>query len=173
MSLNNIISSSSQRFLNQKLSFVTRLTKIRSPLPEGHFKEILDSCRVTIHSFSPLSGSLPWLLKTIPLSWLHWQTVQMEKSGSLWPNRSQHARFPCLSPSPGVCSNSCASNHLILYHPFFLLPSIFPSIGVFSNELALHIRWPKCWCFSFSISPSDEYSGFISFRTNWFDLLAG
>ena len=156
MSLNNIISSSSQRFLNQKLSFVTRLTKIRSPLPEGHFKEILDSCRVTIHSFSPLSGSLPWLLKTIPLSWLHWQTVQMEKSGSLWPHRSQHARFPCLSPSPGVCSNSCASNHLILYHPFFLLPSIFPSIGVFSNELALHIRWPKCWCFSTSISPSEE-----------------
>ena len=66
VSLNNIISSSSQRFLSQKLSFVTRLTKIRSPLPKGHFKEMLDSSSVKIHSFSPLSGSLLWLLKTIP-----------------------------------------------------------------------------------------------------------
>ena len=80
VSLNNITSSSSQRFLSQKLSFVTRLTKIRSPLSKGHFKEILDSSSVTIHSFSPLSGSLLWLLKTIPLSWLHWQTIQMENA---------------------------------------------------------------------------------------------
>jgi len=64
------------------------------------------------------------------------------------------------------------SNHLILCYPLFLLPSIFPSIRVFSNELALLIRWPKCWSFSFSISPSNEYSGLISFRTDWFDLLA-
>ena len=62
------------------------------------------------------------------------------------------------------------SNHLILCHPLFLLPSIFPSIRVFSNELVLHIRWPKCW--SFSISPSNEYSGFISFRIDWLDPLA-
>jgi len=62
------------------------------------------------------------------------------------------------------------SNHLVLHHPFLLLPSIFPSIRVFSNELALHIRWPKYW--SFSISPSNEYSGLISFRIDWFDLLA-
>ena len=64
------------------------------------------------------------------------------------------------------------SNHLILCHPLLLLPSIFPSIRVFSNESTVHIRWPKYWSFSFSISPSDEYSGLISFRMDWFDLLA-
>ena len=62
------------------------------------------------------------------------------------------------------------SNHLILCHPLLLLPSIFPSIRVFSNELALHMRWAKFW--SFSIGPSNEYSGLISFRMDWFDLLA-
>ena len=62
------------------------------------------------------------------------------------------------------------SNHLILSHPLLLWPSIFPSIKVFSSEPALHIRWPKYWSFSFSISPSNEYSGLISFRIDWFDL---
>ena len=64
------------------------------------------------------------------------------------------------------------SNHLILCHPLLLLTSIFPSIRVFSNESALHIRWPKYWSFSFSISHSNEYSGLISFRKDWLDLLA-
>ena len=64
------------------------------------------------------------------------------------------------------------SNHLILCHPLLPLPSLFPSIRVFSNELALCIRWPKYWSFSFSISPCSEYSGLISFRIDWFDLLA-
>ena len=64
------------------------------------------------------------------------------------------------------------SNHLILCHPLLLLPSILPSIRVFSSELALHIRWSKCWSFSFNISLSNEYSGLISFRMNWLDLLA-
>ena len=64
------------------------------------------------------------------------------------------------------------SKHLILCHPLLLLPSIFPSIRVFSDELGLHIRWPKCWSFNFSISPSNEFSGLISFRNDWFDLLA-
>ena len=64
------------------------------------------------------------------------------------------------------------SNHLILCHPLLLLPSIFPSIRVFSNESVFHIRWPKHWSFSFSISPSNEYSGLISFRMDWLDLLA-
>ena len=63
-------------------------------------------------------------------------------------------------------------NHLMLCHPFILLPSIFPSIRVFSSESVLHIRWPKYWNFSFSISPSNEYSGLISFRMDWLDLLA-
>ena len=64
------------------------------------------------------------------------------------------------------------SNHLILRYPLLLLPSVFPRIRVFSNESFLHIRWPKCWKFSFSISPSKEYSGRISFRKDWLDLLA-
>ena len=64
------------------------------------------------------------------------------------------------------------SNHLFLHRPLLLLPSIFPSIRVFSNESALRIRWPKYWSFSFSISPSNEYSGLMSFRIDWFDLLA-
>ena len=64
------------------------------------------------------------------------------------------------------------SNHLILFCPLLLLPSIFPSIRVFSNESVLHIRWPKYWSFNFSISPSSEYSGLISFRMDWLDLLA-
>ena len=64
------------------------------------------------------------------------------------------------------------SNHLILCRPLLLLPSILPSIRVFSNESALHIRWPKYWSFSFNISPSNEHSGMISFRMDWLDLLA-
>ena len=96
-------------------------------------------------------------------------------SDSLWPHALQHIRFPCPSPSPGVCSNSCPSmmpsNLLVLCHFLLLLPSIFPSIRVFSNESALRIRWPKYW--SFSVSTSNEYSGLISFRIDWFDLLTG
>ena len=69
------------------------------------------------------------------------------------------------------CHPVMPSNYLILCHPLLLLPSIFPSIRVFSNESVLHIRWPKYWSFSFSISPSNEYSELISFRVNWFDLL--
>ena len=97
-------------------------------------------------------------------------------SDSLWPHGLQHTRLLCPSPSLGACSNSMSiesvkpSNHLILCHPFLLLPSIFPNIRVFSNESALHIRWPKYW--SFSTSPSNEYSGLISFRIDWLDFLA-
>ena len=69
-------------------------------------------------------------------------------------------------------SQWCSLKYLILCCPFLRLPSVFPSIRVFSNELALHIMWPKYWSFSFSISPSSEYSGLISFRIHWFDLLA-
>ena len=77
------------------------------------------------------------------------------------------AQFSCSS-----VSDSMPANHLILCRPLLLLPSIFPSIRVFSNESALRIRWPKDWSFSFSISPSSEYSGLISFRMDWLDLLA-
>ena len=86
----------------------------------------------------------------------------------------QHARLPCPSPTPEACSNSCPLSqwcHLILCHPL-LLPSIFFSIRIFSNESVLHIRWSKYWSFSFSISPFNEYSGLISFKIDWLDLLA-
>ena len=95
---------------------------------------------------------------------------------ALRPHGLQHARLPCPSPTLGACSNSIESvmpsNHLILCHPLLLLPSIFPGIRVFSNESVLHIRWSKYWSFSFYISPSSEYSGLISFRMYWLDLLA-
>ena len=92
----------------------------------------------------------------------------------------QHIRLPCPSLSPKVCSNSCplsqwchpAVSSTVHRHPLLLLPSIFSSIKVFSNELDLHMRWPKYWNFSFSIRTSNEYSGLISFRMDWLDLLA-
>ena len=93
-------------------------------------------------------------------------------------NRTQHARPPCPSPTsrvhPNPCplSRWCHPTNLILCCPLLLRPSIFPRIRVFSDESALHIKWPKDWSFSFSISPSDEYSGLISFRMDWLDLLA-
>ena len=98
-------------------------------------------------------------------------------SDSLQPHEPQHTRLPCPSLSPRVCSNSSIesvmpSNHLIFCCPLLLLPSVFPSIRVFSNESALHVRWPKYWSFSFGIIPSNEYSGLIAFRVDWFDLLA-
>ena len=100
-------------------------------------------------------------------------------SDPLGCNGLQCARLPCPSLSPGVCSNSCPLNRRC--HPTISsfvtpfsspLPAVFPSISVFSNELALRIRWPKCWSFSFSVSPSSEYSGLIFFRIDWFDLFA-
>ena len=99
-------------------------------------------------------------------------------SYSLRPFGLQHARLPCPSPTLGACLNSrplslvMPSYHCILCRPLLLLPSIFPSIRIFSNESVLHIRWPKYWSFSFSISPSNEYSGLIPFRLDWLDLLA-
>ena len=99
-------------------------------------------------------------------------------SNSLWSDGLQHARLPCPSPSPRACSNSyllsqwCHPTISSSVVPFSFLPSIFPNIRVFSNESVFHIRWPKYWSSSFSISPSNEYSGLISFRIEWFDLLA-
>ena len=99
-------------------------------------------------------------------------------SDSLQTHELQHARPPCPSPNPGAYPNSCSlslmmpSNHLILCCPLLLLPSVFPSIRIFSNESALRIRWPKHWSFSINISPSNEHSGLISFRMDWLDLLA-
>ena len=97
-------------------------------------------------------------------------------SNSLWPHGLQHTRPPCPSPTPGVYPDSCPLSWwchptISFCHPL-LLPSIIASIRVFSNELGLHIRYPKYWSFSFTISPSNEYSGLISFRMDWLDLLA-
>ena len=100
-------------------------------------------------------------------------------SDSLGPHGLQHTRLPCSSPTPRAFSNSCPlsqwchpSNHLILCHPLLLQPSTLSSIRVFSNKSVLRIRWPKYWNFSFSISPSNGYLRLISFRTDWFHLLA-
>ena len=92
---------------------------------------------------------------------------------SLWPHGLQNAKLPYPSLSPWVCSNSCSSTQL--HHPTFsssLVPFSFPSIRGFSSESSLHVRWPKYWSFSFSISPSNKYSGLIFFGMDWLDLLA-
>ena len=99
-------------------------------------------------------------------------------SDSLRPHELQHARPPCPSPTPGVHPDSCPSrsvmpsSHLILCCPLFFLPPIPPNIRVFSNESTLRMRRPKYWSFSFSIIPSKEIPGLISFRMDWLDLLA-
>ena len=110
-------------------------------------------------------------------SYIHCCSVA-QSCPTLWPNGLRNARLPCPPLSPRVCSNSMSmesmmpSNHLILCHPLLLLPSVFPSIRVFSSESVLHIRQSKYWSFSFSISPSSEYSGLIAFRIDWLNLLA-
>ena len=108
---------------------------------------------------------------------LGWFSVQFSRSvvsDSLRPHELQHARPSCPSPTPGAHSNSIElvmpSSHLILCHPLLFPLLIFRSIMVLSNESALRIRWPKYW--RFSMSPSNEYSGLIFFRIDWFDLLA-
>ena len=111
---------------------------------------------VPFSSFSPVTQSYPTLCDPMDCSALgflvHHQLQQLARTH--------------------VYQVSGAIHHLILCHPLLLLPSIFPSIRIFSNEPVLRIRWPKYWSFSCSISPSNEYSGLISFRTNWLDLLA-
>ena len=99
-------------------------------------------------------------------------------SDALWPHGLQNVRPPCPPPSPWVYPDSCSLSqwcHPTISsscYPLLLLPSIFPSNSVFSNESFLYIRWPKYWSFSFNISPCSEYSGQISYRMDWLDLLA-
>ena len=96
-------------------------------------------------------------------------------SDSLWPHGLQHTRLPYPLPTPGACSNSCPLNrwcHPTVSSSVVLLPSILPSIRVFSNGSVLHIRWAKYWSFSFSINPSNEHPGLISFRIDGFYFLA-
>ena len=112
----------------------------------------------TLHQFSSVQ-----LLSHVQLFVTPW-TAARQASLSITNSRSP--------PKPMSIELVMPSTHLILCHPLLLLPSIFPSIRVFSNESALHIRWPKYWSFSFSLSPSNEYPGLISLRMNWLDLLA-
>ena len=106
------------------------------------------------------------------------QFSRLVVSDYLRPHESQHTRPPCPSPTPWSSlrltsiESVMPSSHLILCHPLLLLPPIPPSIRVFSNESILRMRWPKYWSFSFSISPSKEHPGLISFRMDWLDLLA-
>ena len=109
----------------------------------------------------------------------HNGSVQFSRSvvfHSLWPDGLQHCQVSLSITSSWnllrltSIESVMSTNHLILCHPLILLPSIFPSIRVFSNESVLHIKWPKHWSFSFSTSLSNEHSGLISFRMDWFDL---
>ena len=110
----------------------------------------------SLHSFSSVAQPCPTLCD--PMN--HWSqaSLSITNSQSLCKLMSIESVMP--------------SNHLVLRHPLLLPPSIFSSIRIFSNDSSLHIRWPKYWSFSFSISPSSEYSGLISFRMDWLDLLA-
>ena len=122
----------------------------------------------------PLAGK-NFLVSTLLPSGSHSQFSHSVMSNSLQPHESQHARPPCPSSTPGVhfklmCIESVMpSSHLILCRPLLLLLPIPPSIRVFSNESALRMRWPKYWSFSFSISPSSEHPGLISFRMDWLE----
>ena len=131
---------------------------------------------------------LPWRRgpegDSIPMLWFYLLGIASVQfscsvvSNSLWPpwTAVHHAPLSITNSQSLLkllsIESVMPSNCLILYHPLLLLPSNFPSIRVFSNESVLHIKWPKYWSFSFSISPSSECSGLISFRINWFDLLA-
>ena len=129
----------------------------RSFYPLQYFSVILSSVLLCI-----------WLF-TLPLLFL----LVSKSCPTLWSHGLQHPRLSCLSLSPRICANSCPLcqwcylNHLILCCPLFLLSSTCPSIRVFSSESTFLIRWPKYCSFSFSISPSNEYLGFISFRIDW------
>ena len=129
------------------------------------------------------SGSWWWTRKPGVLQSMRFQSVrhdwvtELKSCLTLWLNELQHIRLPCPSQSPRVCLNSCQLSQWChptissFVNPFSPFP-VFPSIKVFSNELALCIKWPKYWNFSFSISPSNKYSGLISLRIDWFYLLA-
>ena len=139
----------------------------------------LDSVvQVEEHEFAFLICSQ---VKTILLVWgLYYEFISVTQSClTLWdlmncstPGHPVHHQLPESTQTHVPWVSEMPSNHLILCCPLVLLPLIFPSIRVFSNESALHIRWPKYWSFSFNISPSNEYSELISFRIDWLDLLA-
>ena len=124
-------------------------------------------CNFSEYYFQILKRYFPWL-RSVQFSW-------SVMSDSLWPHESQHARPPCPSPTPRACPNSCplsrwchptSSSSVV---PFSSFPQSFPASGFFSNESVLHIRWPKYWTFSFSISPSSEHPGLIKHFLKYLD----
>ena len=156
------------------------------PLEEGmatHFSVIawripmdIGALQATVHEVAESDTTERLSTSSFPstICWIS-QFSHSVVSDSLWPHGLQQARLPCPSPTPRAGSNlswydAIKPSHPLL--PLLLLPSIFPSIMVLSIKSVLHIRWPKYWSFSFSISPSNEYSGLISFRIDLFDLLA-
>ena len=149
------------------------------------------ACQCRRHGFIPWVGKIPWRRKWQPTpvflpgkshrqrNLAGYSSVQSLSCVRLFATSWTAARQASLSITNSQSSLKLMSiesvmppNHLILCCPLLLLPSVFPSIRIFSNESALHIRWPKYWSFSFSISPSNQYSGLISFRIDWFNLLA-
>ena len=146
--------------------------------PKHKLKGILIHCEWKCKLVQPLRKTVWRCLKTLKIERPSVQFSHSVVSDSLQPHGLKHARLPCPSPTSWAYSNSCQFSRWC--HPtssssscpLLLLPSIFPSIRVFSNESVLPIRWLKYWSSSFSISFSNEYSGLISFRMDWLDLLA-
>ena len=158
------------------------------PLPHPGSHTVTGSCiSAQVPPFTGLLIGGPWPRPLLMVSsrpslggpWKHILTLQFSLSvvsNSLWPHNLQHSRLLLITNSWSLhklmsIESVIPSNHLMLYHLLLLLPSIFPTIKIFSNESVLCVRWPEYWSFSFSISPPNEYSRFISFRTGWFDLL--
>ena len=146
---------------------------------------VLEWVAISFSRWSSWPRDWTWISRIVGRCFTTWATNSYKGSCcclvtksylTLWPHGLKHARLFCPLLSPRVSSESCLlesvmpSNHLNLCHPLLLLPSVFPSIRVFSNESAVHVRWPEYW--RFSIRPSSEYSGLISFSIDWFDLLA-
>ena len=144
-------------------------------------------CGIMGHGQLQGGSIIDYWSRTVTGSWLsemcHFHGISLVQFShsvvfdSLQPHGLQHARPPCPSPTPRAHSNSCLLGRwcyptISSCHSLLRLPSIFPSIRVFSKESVLHIRWPKYWSFSFSISPSNGHPGLISFRMDWLDLLA-
>ena len=148
--------------LKTQCNQIDRHLKTKKPL--ATFSSVAQSC---LSLCDPMACSTPGLP-------VHHQLPARQASLSI--TNSQHVRPPCPSswslPKLLSIESVMPSNHLILCRPLLLPPSIFPSIRVFSNESDLRIRWPKSWSLSFSISPSNEHPGLISFRMDWLDLLA-
>ena len=140
------------------------------------YVKLIDLCILKNVRILGINFSWAWYMILLMCGWIVCCCSVLKLCSSLWDPTHRSMPDPLsFSISQSLLrfmsiESMMLSDHLTLYHPLLLVPSIFPSIRVFSNELALHIRWPKCWCFSFSIRPSSEYSGLISFRMDWIDL---